>query len=122
MYAVTFDLNGPVRKAMYESTGAHTEIRNFLENKGFKWVQRSVYFSNPGVNAVQAVLIVQELIEEFDWLGPCIDDIRLLRIEDDNDLKPVCNYAYERKHKTSINEKRAKIEESLSPDDDDEKS
>jgi len=40
------------------------------------------------VDAVTCVLAVQELSRTFPWFAASVRDIRMLRIEDNNDLKP----------------------------------
>lgn len=32
--------------------------------------------------------MAQDLADAFDWFTPCLKDIRMLRIEDNNDLMP----------------------------------
>jgi len=90
-YAIAFDLSTERLKESYhvESHGnAYGDIRKFLTDKGFTPQQGSLYFGDETVDAVKAVVVVQELAREYDWFFPSISDIRLLRIEDNNDLLP----------------------------------
>jgi len=48
----------------------------------------SVYFGDDSVDAVKCVLVVQELCAAFDWFRSAVRDIRMLRIEENNDLMP----------------------------------
>jgi len=92
MYAIVFDLDTNILRDTYrnESYGnAYTDIRKVLEQRGFEWQQGSTYFGNERTNAVDCVLAVQELNREFDWFQPAVRDIRMLRIEENNDLMPV---------------------------------
>jgi virulence-associated protein VapD len=52
-----------------------------------------VYFGNEKVDAVTCVLAVQELTRTYSWFGPSVRDIRMLRIEDNNDLLPAVEKA-----------------------------
>jgi virulence-associated protein VapD len=40
------------------------------------------------VDAVACVLAVQELASRYDWFTPSVRDIRMLRIEENNNLMP----------------------------------
>ena len=89
-YAIAFDLNIEELKNNYPNSynNAYSEIRSFLEDKGFSRQQGSVYFGNDTVDAVSSVTSIQELAKLKPWFYPSITDIRLLRIEDNNDLMP----------------------------------
>ena len=60
-------------------------------NSGFEWKQGSVYFGNADMNAVKCVLTVRKLAQIHTWFSACVKDIRMLRIEEDNDLSPAVN-------------------------------
>lgn len=97
MYAITFDLDTETLKAAYHVasyTNAYMDIRNVLVGEfGFTWQQGSVYFGGDGVDAVTCVMAAQELATRFDWFAPSVRDIRMLRIEDNNDLTPAIERA-----------------------------
>ncbi len=92
MYAITFDIDTNCLGDNYhnQSSGnAYGDIRKFLESRGFKWTQGSVYFGDQDkISAVTCVLIVQELAKTYPWFSTCVKDIRMLRIEENNDLMP----------------------------------
>jgi len=44
---------------------------------------------NEAINAVSCVAVVQKQAKHFQWFSACIKDIRMLRIEENNDLMPV---------------------------------
>jgi virulence-associated protein VapD len=92
MFAIAFDLDTETLSQTYGSVShnnAYADIRRFLQDKGFDWQQGSVYFGNPSrIDAVKCVLAVQELSRTFPWFAASVRDIRMLRIEDNNDLKP----------------------------------
>ena len=92
LYAIAFDLVIEKLKQHYSSTSpnnAYTEIRAILEQDGFAWTQGSVYFGDPNrVNAVTCVLSARRLSIELPWFRLCVRDMRMLRIEENNDLIP----------------------------------
>lgn len=91
MYAIAFDLDTTLLKKHYNENynNAYTEIKSFLEAEGFERQQGSVYFGTKDrVNAVSCVMSAAKLSKTFPWFAPCVKDIRMLRIEEANDLKP----------------------------------
>ena len=92
MYAITFDLQVAALESHYPGVSynnAYGDIKRFLAAKGFERQQGSVYFGNEETNAVTTTLAVAAMAREFPWLEHCVTDIRMLRIEENNDLKPV---------------------------------
>jgi len=88
-YAITFALDTETLKAAYQNeswNNAYSDIRRTLEQFGFSWQQGSVYFGSTDVNAVQCVVAVQKLSREYPWFKSSVRDIRMLRIEEMNDL------------------------------------
>ena len=91
MYAVVFDLDTNSLKDVYPGASwnnAYAEIRSFLAERGFAWQQGSTYFGDSSIDAVSCVLTIQELTASFDWFPSAVRDIRMLRIEENNDLMP----------------------------------
>jgi Uncharacterized virulence-associated protein D len=91
MYAVTFDIDTSCLSENYHnqsSTNAYGDVRKFMESNGFTWQQGSVYFGGPAINAVTCVTTVQRLAATFPWFATCVKDVRMLRIEENNDLMP----------------------------------
>ena len=68
---------------------ACSDVRRFFEENGFENNQGSVYFALDDVDAVECVALVQDLAETYDWFTPSLKDIRMLRIEENNDLMPI---------------------------------
>lgn len=96
MYAITCDLDAQTLEESYGSPSwrnAHADIRNALSRHGFSWKQGSVYFGNERVDAVSCVLAVQDLTQQFPWFRPSVRNIRMLRIEEHNDLGPAIERA-----------------------------
>lgn len=91
MYAVTFDIDQACLEANYHNTSytnAYGDVKKFLLANGFTWTQGSVYFGGPTINAVTCVTTIQRLSTTYPWFGTCVKDIRMLRIEENNDLMP----------------------------------
>lgn len=96
VYAIVFDLDTNVLQSAYHASSynnAYKDIRKALENHGFDWLQGSTYFGNEKVDAVTCVLAVQDLSSRFDWFSAAVRDIRMLRIEENNDLMPAVDRA-----------------------------
>lgn len=90
-YAIAFDLDTAVLKDLYPNESwqnAYGDIKKTLEGLGFDHQQGSVYFGNKEITAVKCVLAAQKLSREYSWFKPAVSDIRMLRIEEMNDLEP----------------------------------
>ncbi len=79
-YAIALDLDPAAL-----GSDAYGTIADRLYAYGFARRHGSLYF---GDDNVRCVLAVQSLAREFNWFEPSITDIRMLRIEDHNDLLP----------------------------------
>ncbi len=91
MYAIAFDLDTETLKQSYPNpsyTNAYGDIRKVLEPLGFAWQQGSVYFGGNEMNAVKCVMAAQALSRQLTWFKASVRDIRMLRIEEMNDLEP----------------------------------
>ncbi|MBV8192783.1 MAG: virulence factor [Alphaproteobacteria bacterium] len=91
MYAITFDLDTNALQQVYpnqSSNNAYADIRNYLTSRGFEWKQGSVYFGDETIDAVRCVRVVERLSRKYPWFKSAVRDIRMLRIEENNDLMP----------------------------------
>jgi virulence-associated protein VapD len=89
MYAIVFDFDTETLEQTYPNASwrnAYTDVRNFLSARGFEWKQGSTYFGDDTVDAVKCVTVVQKLARKYPWFQPSVRDIRMLRIEENNDL------------------------------------
>jgi len=97
MYAIVFDLDQDTLEKTYHVpsfTNAYADIKKLLESYGFNRQQGSVYFGDVSkVDAVTCVLAVMDLAKQNPWFAPSVSDIRMLRIEDNNDLMPAVKKA-----------------------------
>ena len=75
--------------------GRHVDrcARIFLARHGFTWQQGSVYFGGDKINAVTCVLAAMDLSRSLPWFASRVRDIRMLRIEELNDLMPAVQQA-----------------------------
>jgi virulence-associated protein VapD len=100
MYAIAFDLDTDTLKKSYKNDSwqnAYNDIAKFLRDQGFDRQQGSVYFGGDTVDMVTCQTAVQRLTLTYDWFAPSVRDIRMLRIEDNNDLTPAIELALEAK-------------------------
>jgi virulence-associated protein VapD len=72
---------------------AYLDIRRVLQRHGFTWQQGSVYFGGPEVTSVTCVLAAIDLARSLPWFAASVRDIRMLRIEELNDLMPAVQQA-----------------------------
>jgi virulence-associated protein VapD len=95
MYAIAFDMDIESLRSAYGDpyNNAYMEIRRVLERHGFLWQQGSVYFGDDRINAVTCVLAAMDLSQSLAWFAAAVRDIRMLRIEELNDLMPAVQQA-----------------------------
>jgi virulence-associated protein VapD len=91
VYAIAFDLDQEQLGLHYPGNSpnnAYEAVRRVLETYGFHRQQGSVYFGNESVTPVTCVMAVQGVQKRYSWFGKVVTDIRMLRIEEHNDLLP----------------------------------
>ncbi|MCF0180307.1 MAG: virulence factor [Bacteroidales bacterium] len=92
MYAIVFKLNHKLLTQHYgfsASSQMYNEIEPVLSHYGFTCYQDGVYFGNvPRANAVSCVLAVMDLAKHHPQFASFVEDVRMLRIEEDSDLTP----------------------------------
>lgn len=89
MYAIIIDLSIAQLEQQHPSKShqnAYDDISKFLSFYGFVCQQGGVFFGSKSTNAVKTVVAVNAMSREFTWLKNCVTDIRMLRIEESNDL------------------------------------
>lgn len=91
VYAIAFDMDIEQLRTHYGDpyNNAYLEIRRVLERNGFAWQQGSVYFGGPSVTAATVTVAVIDLTTQLPWFAASVRDVRMLRIEELNDLMPV---------------------------------
>ncbi len=96
MYAISFDLDTKALQDTYPHPiwqNGYADVARFLKSRGFDRQQGSVYFGDDRVDVVRCQNAVLELTVELDWFAPSVRDIRMLRIEENNDLMPAVELA-----------------------------
>jgi virulence-associated protein VapD len=91
MYAIAFDLDQELLQRHYPGqtyTNAYEDIGRIINRFGFRRQQGSVYFGDDKVTPVVCVMAVQEVQKQHSWFNKVVSDIRMLRIEENNDLMP----------------------------------
>ena len=90
VYAIAFDLDTATAERLCGSSwrGCYEKIRLILREYGFARQQGSVYFGTEESDAVQCVMAVQECDRRFAWFAQTVRDLRMLRVDEDNDLMP----------------------------------
>jgi virulence-associated protein VapD len=90
MYAIAFDMDIESLRHNYGDpyNNAYVDIRKVLQKHGFNWQQGSVYFGGENINAVTCVLAAIDVAKQLPWFSASVRDIRMLRIEELNDLMP----------------------------------
>jgi virulence-associated protein VapD len=101
VYAIAFDMDIEALRQNYGDpyNKAYAEIKKILVAHGFLWQQGSVYFGDDKINAVTCVLAAIDLAQKLPWFTGCVRDIRMLRIEELNDLMPAVQNASRRSRK-----------------------
>lgn len=91
VYAIAFDMDVEQLRVHYGDpyNNAYLEIRRVLERHQFQWQQGSMYFGGPSVTAASVMVAVIDLTTQLPWFAAAVRDIRMLRIEELNDLMPV---------------------------------
>lgn len=91
VFAISFDLMIDAIRAHYRSheTQAYHDIRRVLESHNFTHMQGSLYFSRPNGTAVDVFVAIKDLQETFPWFDKVVRDLRMFRIEENNDLMPL---------------------------------
>src|SRR3954447_975929 len=89
MYAIVFDFDTELLRQLYPNTSwnnAYADVRTYLTGRGFECKQGSVYYGHDTNDAVRCVRVVQRLAKNAPWFKPFVRDIRMLRIEDNDNL------------------------------------
>jgi len=90
VYAIAFDIDTLMAESVMGDTwkSCYDKIERVFSEHGFTRMQGSLYFGKPESNAVMCVTAVQDLDNRFAWFGKVVRDLRMLRIDEDNDLLP----------------------------------
>jgi virulence-associated protein VapD len=94
-YAICIDLDPAILSRIYGASWqqAYTEVTSFLADKGFVRRYGTVYFGNDTIVAVHCMMVVQQLALAFEWFVPAANDVRMIRIEGNNDMRAAMELA-----------------------------
>ena len=91
VYAIAFDLDCEVAERLCGANfrgACYQKIERVLAEHGFERRQGSLFFGGEDSDAVQCVVAVQDLDRRFHWFGRAVKDLRMLRVDENNDLLP----------------------------------
>lgn len=91
MFAIAYDFDTACFKESYHNDSwqnAYGDLKKFMHKKGFTTVQGSVLYGDETVTMVGAMMAITELCQKYQWVNSCVKDIRILRILENDDLKP----------------------------------
>lgn len=92
VYAIAFDLSADAGKRYFGDgeawKGCYDKIERVLKDKGFTRKQGSLFFGNHNTRATDCFSAVLEL-NEFPWFQQVCRDMRMLRIDENDDLLSV---------------------------------
>lgn len=91
VYAICFDLDQEALARHYPGPSyqnGYGEIKAVLGRHGFNPQQGSVYFGDEHQTPVTCVLAIQAVQKACPWFSKAVSDVRMLRIEENNDLLP----------------------------------
>jgi virulence-associated protein VapD len=94
VYAIAFDLDTATTERLCGPNArglCYSKIKSVFSEFGFSRVQGSVYFGEQDSDAVHCVMAVQEADRRFAWFAQAVRDLRMLRVDEDNDLMPAIN-------------------------------
>lgn len=93
VYAIAFDLDTALAEKICGSAwrGCYEKIALVFAEYGFARMQGSVYFGDESSDPVQCMLAVQEADRRYAWFGRVLRDLRMLRVDEDNDLMRLVN-------------------------------
>ncbi len=85
MYAIAYDLNAEAAIRH----GAYEKIARVLAIHGFSRQQGSVFYGNHETQASNCFKAVLEMHRKYPWFWEVVKDMRMLRIDENDDLLSV---------------------------------
>jgi virulence-associated protein VapD len=91
VFAIAFDLNTESAKRLFGEgcTSHYGKIERVLNEHGFTRQQGSLFFGNAGTQASDCFKAVLQLDNDFPWFQEVVRDMRMLRIDENDDLLSV---------------------------------
>ena len=91
VYTIAFDLDTERLGIHYPGNSpnnAYEAVNRVFSRFGFHRQRAASIFGNESVTPVTCVMAVQAVQKQYSWFGKVVSDIRMLRIEEHNDLMP----------------------------------
>ena len=90
MYAIAFDIDTKEAERILGRNwrNCYGSLQTVFAQHRFSGQQGSLYFGPEGSNAVDCVLVVQDIDRKYSWFGKIVRDLRMMRVEEQNDLIP----------------------------------
>lgn len=93
VYAIAFDLSAEAGKRLFGEgekwKGCYDKIEHVLNKHGFRRQQGSVFFGSADTRATDCFAAVLELNDTYTWFLQVCRDMRMLRIDENDDLLSV---------------------------------
>ncbi|VWL85879.1 endoribonuclease VapD [Oceanivirga miroungae] len=91
MYAIAFDLKIEDLKKHYGEpyNKAYDDVRQELEDLGFKWTQGSLYMSDTDKNSLAEVYKAITKLKSIEWFKNSVRYIRAFKVEDWSDFTDI---------------------------------
>jgi virulence-associated protein VapD len=92
VYAIAFDLDSATAERLcgpnWRGT-CYAKIASVFEEFGFSRMQGSVYFGDQDSTPINCMRAVVAVDMRFAWFGKVVRDLRMLRVDEDNDMMPL---------------------------------
>ncbi len=91
MYAITFDMKIDDLKKNYGKpcNSVYDEIRQEMDNLGFKWTQDNLYISNNLENMLTSVYKAINKLAKIEWFKKSVRAIYAFKVEDWSDFTSI---------------------------------
>ena len=91
MYAIAFDFDTKKLEKQFgpSYTNKYKEIETFFNEHHFHWKQGSLYYGDldrSKVDMPKTFAMLTKLSRTFPWFKDCVRDVRILTIQDDDNL------------------------------------
>ncbi len=91
VYAIAFDINTEIAERVLGPNwrDCYRRIERVFAAHGFCRQQGSLFYGRPESDAVDCVMAVRDLDEQFPQFGRIVTDIQMLRVDEKSDLRKV---------------------------------
>ena len=102
IYAVAFDMDTKCLEREYGKSypNAYKDIGDVFKRYALVNVQGSVYLG--ASSWLECVSALQEMVAHHEWFGQCVRNVRVFRVEDDNDVTQLIAHYHNLFYKTYL--------------------